>query len=145
MLEKSCQTLLDAHLFSYSDLKGELERLLQQRFEASKDGPKAELPRDCSLEAAVARMTKEAEADARPNLIMTEAQWKKLVLLHMNSNQINDFSKEIVNRLGNVNSVEEINKWLGLAMNIWNNTPQPDRGGKSAFEMRREFDIQSDG
>jgi hypothetical protein len=123
----------------------DLERLLQQRFESSKDGPKSELPRDCSLEAAVVRMTKEAEADARPNLIMTEAQWKKLVLLHMNSNQINDFSKEIVNRLGNVNSVEEINKWLGLAMNIWNNTPQPDRGGKSAFEMRREFDIQSGG
>ena len=121
----------------------DLERLLQQRFESSKDGPKAKLARDSSLEAAVARMTKEAEADGRPNLIMTEAQWKKLVLLHMNSSQINDFSKEIVNRLGNVNSVEEINKWLGLAMNIWNNTPQPDRGGKSAFEMRQEFDIQS--
>jgi hypothetical protein len=41
--------------------------------------------------------------------------------------------------------VEEINKWLGLAMNIWNNTPQPDRGGKSAFEMGQEFDIQSGG
>ena len=51
----------------------DLERLLQQRFESSKDGPKSELPRDCSLEAAVVRMTKEAEADARPNLIMTEA------------------------------------------------------------------------
>ena len=61
---------------------------------------------------------------------MTTAQWKKLVLSHMKSSQINDFSKEIVNRVGKVNSVEEINKWLGLAMNIWNNTPQPDRGGK---------------
>jgi transposase len=29
LLEKACQTLLDAHLFSYRDLKGELERLLQ--------------------------------------------------------------------------------------------------------------------
>ena len=123
----------------------DLERLLQQRLESSKDIPKAELPRDPSLKAAVARMTKAAEADGRPNLIMTEAQWQKLVLLHMNSSQINDFSKEIVNRVGKVNSVEEINKWLGLAMNIWNNTPQPDRGGKSAFEMRREFDIQSGG
>jgi hypothetical protein len=28
LLEKACQTLLDAHLFSYRDLKGELERLL---------------------------------------------------------------------------------------------------------------------
>jgi len=123
----------------------ELERLLQQRFESSKDSPKVELPRDSSLEAAVSRMTKEAEANGRQNLIMTQAQWKKLVLLHMSSSQINDFSKEIVKRIGKVNSVEEINKWLGLAMNIWNNTPQQDHGGKSPFEMRREFDIQSGG
>jgi hypothetical protein len=30
-------------------------------------------------------------------------------------------------------------------MNIWNNTPQPDRDGKSAFEMSRDYDIQSGG
>jgi len=63
----------------------------------------------------------------------------------MKSSQINDFSKEIVDRVGEVNSVEEINKWLGLAMNIWNNMPQPDRGGKSPFEINREYDIQSGG
>jgi len=54
---------------------------------------------------------------------MTQAQWKKLVLTHMKSSQINDFSKDIINWLGSVNSVDEVNKWLGLAMNIWNNTP----------------------
>ncbi len=123
----------------------DLERLLQQRFEPSKDRPKIELPHDSSLKAAVARMTKEAKVEGRPNLIMTSAQWKKLVLSHMQSSQLNDFSKEIVNRLGKVNSVEDINKWLGLAMNIWNNTPQPDRGGKSPFEISREYDIQSGG
>jgi hypothetical protein len=26
-------------------------------------------------------------------------------------------------------------------MNIWNNTPQPDRGGKSPFEISQEYDI----
>ena len=57
----------------------------------------------------------------------------------------NDFSKEIIHRVGEVNSVEEINKWLGLAINIWNNTPQPDRGGKSPFEISREYDIHSGG
>jgi len=123
----------------------DLERLLQQRFESSENRPKIELPRDSSLKAAVARMTKEAKAEGRQNLIMTPAQWKKLVLSHMKSSQINDFSKEIVNRVGKVKSVEEINKWLGLAMNIWNNTPQPDRGGKSPFEISREYDIQSGG
>ena len=75
-------------------------------------------------------MTKEAKADDRTNLVMTPAQWKKLVLTYKKSAQFNDFSKEIVNRVGEVNSKEEINKWQGLATNIWNNTPQHDRGGK---------------
>ena len=123
----------------------ELERFLQQRKDPSEDHPKVELPRDSSLKAAVARMTKEAKVEGRQNLIMTTPQWKKLVLSHMKSSQITDFSKEIVNRVGKVNSVEEINKWLGLAMNIWNNTPQPDRGGKSPFEISREYDSQSGG
>ena len=123
----------------------DLERLLQQRNDPSEDRPKVEPPRDDTLKAAVARMTKEAKAEGHANLIMTPAQWKKLVLSHMKSSQITDFSKEIVDRVGKVNSVDEINKWLGLAMNIWNNTPQPDRGGKSPFEISREYDIQSGG
>ncbi len=93
----------------------------------------------------MARKTKAAKAEGHENLIMPPAQWKKLVLSHMKSSQINDFSKEIADRVGEVNSVEEINKWLGLAMNIWNNTPQPDRGGKSPFEISREYHIQSGG
>ena len=90
-------------------------------------------------------MTKAAKAEGRQNLIMTMAQWKQLVLSHMKSSQINDFSKEIVNMVGKVKSIDELNKWLGLAMNIWNNTPQPDRGGKSPFEISQEYDIQSAG
>jgi len=117
----------------------DLERFLQQRPESSEDRPKTELPRDNTLKAAVARMTKEAKAEGRQSLIMTQAQWKKLVLSHMQSSQINNFSKEIVNRVGKANSVEEYNKWLALATNIWNNTPQPDRGGKSALELIREY------
>jgi hypothetical protein len=123
----------------------DLERLLQQRFESSENRPKIELPRDSSLKAVVARMTKAAKAEGHQSLIMTPAQWKRLVLSYMKSSQITDFSKEIVNRVGKVKSVEDINKWLGLAMDIWNNTPQPDRGGKSPFEISREYDIQSGG
>jgi len=123
----------------------ELERLLQQRKDPSKDYSKTETPRDSSLQAAVARMTEAAKTEDLRSLIMTQAQWKKLVLFHMRSSQINDFSKEIIKRLGKVDSVDEINKWLGLAINIWNNTPQPDRGGKSPFEIRREYDAQSGG
>ena len=123
----------------------DLERFLQQRNESSEDHLKEELPRDSSLKTAVSRMTKTAKAEGQQNLIMTPAQWKKLVLTYIKSSQINDFSKEIINRVSEVNSVKEINKWLGLAMNIWNNTPQPDRGGKSPSEIIREYDIESGG
>jgi hypothetical protein len=123
----------------------DLERLLQQRFGPSEDHLKVEPARDATLKAAVARMTEAAKVEGIQSLIMTTAQWKKLVLSHMKSGQITDFSKDIVNRVGEVESVDEINRRLGLAMNIWNNTPQPDRGGKSPFEIRREYDIQSGG
>jgi hypothetical protein len=56
----------------------------------------------------------------------------------MMSDKIAEFGKEIVSRLGEIESVDEINKWLGLAMNIWNTTPQPDREGKTAYEMGDE-------
>ena len=123
----------------------DLERFLQQRPDVAESQPKVESPRDSSLQAAVDRMTKEAEAHSRVSLIMTTVQWKKMVLSHMKSSQINDFSKEIVNRLGNVDSIEELNKWLGLAMNIWNNTPQPDRGGRSPNEIIQNYDIHPGG
>jgi len=123
----------------------DLERFLQQRKDPSKERPKVELPRDSSLKAAVTRMTKEAKAEDHQNLVMTTAQWKKLVFPYMKSSQINEFIKEVVNRVGAVDSVEDINKWIGLAMNIWNNTPQPDRGGKSPFEIGQEYNIQSGG
>jgi hypothetical protein len=38
--------------------------------------------------------------------------------------------------------VEDLNKWLGLAVNIWNNVPQPDRGNKSAVEIVDDYHRQ---
>jgi hypothetical protein len=120
----------------------ELERFLQQRKDPTKDRPKvAPPPHDSSLKAAVARMTKEAKAEGRQNLIMTPTQWKKLVLSYINSERFAEFGKEIVDRVDEVDSVDHINKWLGLAMNIWNNTPQPDRSGKSPFELGQQRDV----
>ncbi|MDD4859810.1 MAG: hypothetical protein PHR56_06365 [Dehalococcoidales bacterium] len=123
----------------------ELERFLQQRKDFSKDSPKVEQPRDSSLKAAVGRMTKAAKAEGRQNMVMTQTQWKKLVTPYISSSQINEFIKELIKRVGAVESVEAANKWIGLAMNIWNNTPQPDRGGKSPNEINREYDIQPGG
>lgn len=121
----------------------ELERFLQQRKDSSKDRPKEELPKDSSLKTAVARMTKAARTEGRQDLVMTPTQWKKLVLSHMKSSQVNGFIREITERVGEVKMVEELNSWLGMAMNIWNNTPQPDREGKSPFELSQEYDMPS--
>jgi hypothetical protein len=123
----------------------QLERFLQQRKDPNDDRRKADLPQDSSLKAAVARMTKAAKAEGIENLVMTQTQWKRIVLKHMKSSQINDFSKDIVNRVGSVKSIDGVNKWLGLAMNIWNNTPQPDRGGRSPNEIRQEYETESSG
>ena len=61
------------------------------------------------------------------------------MLSYLKAEKFAEFGREIVGRVGEVQSVEEINRWLGLAMNIWNNTPQPDRGGKSPFEISQEY------
>jgi len=56
----------------------------------------------------------------------------------MKVNNFNRFSKDVVKWVGEVPSLDDMNRWLALAMNIWNSTPQPDRGGRTAYEVSRE-------
>ncbi len=99
---------------------------------------KDEQPDDDTLEAAVARMSDTARKESKLKLIMPPEEWKGIVLSHMTSRDFNGFAEEIYKRTGKFKSVEEANKWLALATNIWNTTPQPDRGGKSANELARQ-------
>jgi hypothetical protein len=115
-----------------------IERLLQMRsddFEKSRD---MEHPKDETLEQAVARMSAAARAEGRTGLILSPEEWRELVLKHLNDSDMNAFAQEIFNRVGDVKDVEGLNRWLALATNIWNTTPQPDRGGRTAREMSRE-------
>jgi len=48
----------------------------------------------------------------------------------MKANDFGRFSKDIVERGREVPS---------LAVNIWNSTPQPDRGGRTAYELTTEM------
>lgn len=116
----------------------ELERFLQQRGGPSKDHAKVELPRDSSLQAAVARMTAEATAAGKSSLIRSVEEWESIVLASMNANDIKGFSQKIVQWVGNVPSLDDLNRWIGLAMNIWNTTTQPDRGGRTADQIFEE-------
>jgi len=116
----------------------EVERFLQGRVKVPEELRDIEYPEDDTLEKAVARMSEVAKKKGRPQFIMSPEEWKNIILLHMKSNDFNGFVKEIYQRAEKFNSIKEINKWLALTMNIWNNTPQPDRGGKSANQIIRQ-------
>ncbi len=132
-----------AHLKDFQLNPVDVERFLQQRLKPSEERKKMEYPRDTTLEAAVARMTEAAQAEKRKKLIMPPEDWKRLVLSYITSGDFAGFGKEIVSRVGEVQSVDDLNRWLALAMNIWNTTPQPDRHGKSAYEITRGGDCTS--
>jgi hypothetical protein len=83
-------------------------------------------------------MTEAARPEGKDKLVKPVEEWKKLVLSRMRANDNMSFSKDIMKWVGNVASLDELNRWLALAMNIWNATPQPDRGGKTAYELSRE-------
>jgi hypothetical protein len=116
----------------------QVERFLQRRATPQEDRPKIEYPKDKTLEEAVARITEAARSEGKDKLVKPVEEWKKLVLSHMKANDNMSFSKDIMKWVGNVASLDELNKWLALAMNIWNATPQPDREGKTAYELSRE-------
>jgi hypothetical protein len=116
----------------------QVERFLQRRGSVGEVKSKIDYPRDKTLAEAVARMTQAAQAGNRESLVKSPDEWKRLVLSAMKSNDLNKFSDDVNNLVGNVDSLDELNKWLALAMNIWNTTPQPDRSGKTAYELSQE-------
>lgn len=110
------------------------ERLLQGRSE-SESRPRRESPRDKTLEAAVSRMTAWATLSGHTGLVMSADEWRSLVLKYMGQFQVTGFSEETFGKLGEASSEEELQEVMDLATNIWNNTPQPDRGGRTANQM----------
>jgi hypothetical protein len=113
------------------------ERFLQMR-STGEEKPLADRPQDSTLESAVNRMTEAAKTAGKSQLILSIAKWKRLVLTNMKASDFLLFSKEIARRAGKSASIDELNQWLGLANNIWNNVPQPDRGNKSANDLIAE-------
>jgi hypothetical protein len=115
----------------------QVERLFQQRTaDASNTAPPpTSHPRDATLSEAVARMTVAATAAGRAELVMDLETWRDLVLHHMSGSDPNAFFQDIIGRLGNPSDIDELNRLLGLANNIWNATPQPDRGGRTPYEL----------
>lgn len=124
----------------------EVERILQGR--SRNQASDIERPRDATLAGAVARMTEAATSAGRPWLVRAEVDWEALVLRHLNDADVTAFAREVIAWVGDVDDVRELNQWMALAQNIWNTTPQPDRGGLSAYELapqssHREIELDS--
>jgi hypothetical protein len=113
----------------------QVERLLQGRAASAEDQPTPDQPEDATLDAAVARMTAAAQAAGRHGLELSIEEWRAMVLRHMSGTDPNAYFEEVIGRIGAAGSTEDLNRLLGLANNIWNTTPQPDRGGKTANEL----------
>jgi len=118
-----------------------LERFLQQRSPGIgiEDKPKIDYPQDKNLEAAISRMTEAARAAGKDRLVLSTEEWKKTVLNYMKIEEFIKFSEDIVKRAGKVTSLDELNRWVALGTNIWNNVPQPNRGNRSPNEIAAEY------
>jgi hypothetical protein len=115
-----------------------IERMLQGRARAPGEPPPPEPPRDQNLEAAVARMTAWAERHGHDALVMPADDWEALVLRYIGKRTITGYYQTVLERVSEFSSEEEMQELAGLLSNVWNNTPQPDRGGKTANQMARE-------
>ena len=96
-------------------------------------------PRDKSLRQAVHRMTEAAQRVGHQRLVMSIEEWCALVGAHLSDVSTAAFAQDIIERVGEPEDIDDLQGWIDLAINIWNNTPQPDRGGKSAIELYEEF------
>ncbi|MPZ14105.1 MAG: hypothetical protein GEU73_06720 [Chloroflexi bacterium] len=112
-----------------------IERMLQGRSAAPDEPERSAPPVDQTLETAVARMTAWATEHGHPNLVMPITEWEALVLKHLTNLESIAFHRELFPRARDFSSEEEVQELVGLASNIWNNTPQPDRGGRTANQM----------
>jgi hypothetical protein len=82
--------------------------------------------RHTPLDAAVTHMTQAAQSEGRDNLVMTADEWKKLVLSGVKGG-VREFGVEIVNMTAGTKSIDIVNGFLALAMNIWNAMPETAR------------------
>lgn len=76
-----------------------------------------------------------AREQGHPRLAMDVQEWQWLVLQYLPDRGNDRFVDELLKKLDREEPIETFQAMLDLATNIWNNTPQPNRGGKSANEM----------
>ena len=93
--------------------------------------------REAELREAVARMTEAANAEGLDGLVMTAEEWKALVERYIYTAELSGFGGDVIARAG-TGDIDTLNRFLALAGEIWNATPQRDRGGRTAGQIYRE-------
>lgn len=115
-----------------------LERMLQHRSPPPDEQPRPEPPRDEDLDAAVARMTAWASEHGQDGLIMSASEWESLVQEHFEDEGVTALVQVVFARLVEGTADDDLQNIANLLMNIWNNTPQPDHGGRTANQIARK-------
>lgn len=89
-----------------------------------------------TLADAVTRLTEVARAESRDELVRPLSEWEALVQRHI----VNADFLGFMEAAGGLLAADEaeLQEWSDLLTNIWNTTPQPDRGGLTALQLLKE-------
>ncbi len=132
-----------AHLKQFQLDPVEVERLLQGRGDPEPSGVSI-APSVLTLNDAVERMDEAARELGLPGLVLSIAEWTALVREYLDDIAVSKFFAEVLRRAGELDNVEQAQRLSTLAMQIWNATPQPDRGGVNAHELARLGRVRPD-
>ena len=86
-----------------------------------------------ALAEAVVRLTEIARTEGREDLIRPTQDWEALVQRYIVDANVIGFMEEAGAHVAADEA--EAQEWIDLLTNIWNTTPQPDRGGRTALEL----------
>jgi hypothetical protein len=89
-----------------------------------------------TLADAVTRLTEVARADGRDDLVRPIQEWEALVQRYIVHTDSIGFLEEAGAFLAADEA--EMQEWTDLLTNIWNTTPQPDRGDLTALELFKQ-------
>ncbi|MEI6510385.1 MAG: hypothetical protein WCO14_05490 [bacterium] len=97
------------------------------------------IPRKSSkgLAEAVQRMSDVAREMGEEALVLSCEEWQEIVLPNLIREKPSPqhYIQQLLARIHKTVDADMLNRVIDLAMDIWNHTPQPDRDGKSAYQM----------
>ncbi len=122
-------TLVSQHVWSVFQRSNRRELLRMTEAEARGDE---------EWDPTVAKLTDAAIAAGRLDLVHNVDEWYEMVVNHMQARDAAGFFGIGLIERGPGETIEQAQQWVELMQEIWNRVPQPDRGGKTAYELLAE-------